>query len=777
MKWIRSAISNFLLQSLVVAITLIGTMAAAMAAAKSDAEIPSFSQIVLPFAKETEFQHDWSNTENSLHLHFPHTTVAELEPIYNYDENLVRRVVIKDLGSRGTDVTVVLKNKNVRGNVYSFKEPHRIVIELYDNHYRETKDPITGLPSSAADIADASESPKIASSTATAKETVKRRLIQTLPDDVSSPNELKNMLSKINPGTGKAWTSFPPYIYRVQLASINASKTENKDLSALQNKALSTSDAMADYAEKLFDFGHEARALAAYQLLLQRDPGVLEHSPAHLWKFAEAHLGQGNLTLAEGYYQTLLDKHPEDPLAGFARLRKLDVQAFRAISSESKEKLAQINEKAQSITTRNNPDLMAMLSIRNAWWTDESIDQTSRLALPTCDEETDAMLNKLVSRVENPKTAYLASALITKRITNKKTDWQKNYAEWLGKFFNRYKGSPDATAQEQLSADAKERLTNEFAARFNQNQFTDVVALYEQLPKEMKSIAKSPTVSWQIAESYRTLGQADESLPFYSTAAKSLAPMEKFKAHFWITSTASSRATALKGSHGKPARIRALEADAKNSDAIMNTLWSKLSPDEKSVIMTGLSSPLQEIIASDAKLKTPARIILEQYKTLLSVNPPKMNATPGTGKTEWVGNFSPSGATVKLLDDLGRKFADLGMPKERREAMQLMKFLKPSQFEQDKEAAKIWASELTKLAEDHRKADEFLEAGELYTLIGDAAPLAEGRAESLYKGGLLLFRAGKKQEAMQALEKAKNDTSNLFYSKLATERLNQMDAH
>jgi hypothetical protein len=193
--------------------------------------------------------------------------------------------------------------------------------------------------------------------------------------------------------------------------------------------------------------------------------------------------------------------------------------------------------------------------------------------------------------------------------------------------------------------------------------------------------------------------------------------------------------------------------------------------------MTGLSSPIQEIIASDAKLKTPARIILEQYKNLLSVNPPKMNATAGTGKTEWVGNFSPSGATVKLLDDLGRKFADLGMPKERREAIQLMKFLKPSQFEQDKEASKILASQLTKLAEDHRKADEFLEAGQLYTLIGDAAPLAEGRAESLYKGGLLLFRAGKKQEAMQALEKAKNDTSNLFYSKLATERLNQIDAH
>ncbi|MEI6832569.1 MAG: hypothetical protein WCL28_01140 [bacterium] len=114
------------------------------------------------------------------------------------------------------------------------------------------------------------------------------------------------------------------------------------------------------------------------------------------------------------------------------------------------------------------------------------------------------------------------------------------------------------------------------------------------------------------------------------------------------------------------------------------------------------------------------------------------------------------------------------MPKERREAMQLMRFIKPTQLEQDKIAAKLWAAEMTKLAEDHRKADEFLEAGQIYTQIGDVTALDDARAESLYKGGLLLFRAGKKDDAIKALEKAKGDPNNLFYSKLATERLNQM---
>ena len=81
---------------------------------------------------------------------------------------------------------------------------------------------------------------------------------------------------------------------------------------------------------------------------------------------------------------------------------------------------------------------------------------------------------------------------------------------------------------------------------------------------------------------------------------------------------------------------------------------------------------------------------------------------------------------------------------------------------------------MTKLAEDHRKADEFLEAGKIYTQIGEVTSLENSRAESLYKGGLLLFRAGRKEDAIKALEKAKGDPNNLFYSNLATERLNQI---
>lgn len=78
---------------------------------------------------------------------------------------------------------------------------------------------------------------------------------------------------------------------------------------------------MADYAGKLFDLGHENRALVAYQQVLHKEPAVFDHDALHLWKFAEIHLGQGNLTLARGYFQAITEKHPASPLAQFAKLR------------------------------------------------------------------------------------------------------------------------------------------------------------------------------------------------------------------------------------------------------------------------------------------------------------------------------------------------------------------------------------------------------------------------------------------------------------------------
>ena len=117
----------------------------------------------------------------------------------------------------------------------------------------------------------------------------------------------------------------------------------------------------------------------------------------------------------------------------------------------------------------------------------------------------------------------------------------------------------------------------------------------------------------------------------------------------------------------------------------------------------------------------------------------------------------------------------MGMSKEKRKSLALLKHMKPSQFADDKAAKTLWANELIRLAEEHRKASEYLEAGRLFSLVGSEAQNFEGRAEALYKGGLLLYRAGRREEAIESFRKSSEDGNNLFYANLAKERLSQLD--
>ncbi len=740
----------------------------------------NFSQMVLKLPEGTKFQYEWSKNDSSLYMNFPGVDPSALDAFNDYDESLIRRVLIKDLGDKGTNVRIVFRDADVEGLVSTFEQPNRIVIDLFDKSFREQKDAVTGIPVSSAGGAQSSDDSLVHLATDKPATAIvpnptqnKRRLIQQMAPLASSPNELGAMISKLDPGLGKAWASFPPYVYRTQIAPVE-SRAANNEMSQLQANALTTSGAMADYASKLYDLGHETRALAAYQQVLQREPDVFEKNALHLWKLAESHLSAGNLTLAEGYYQTLIEKHPNHLMARFAQVRKLDVRAIRAIANNEEQKLSHLAEQVIAIPTRESAELLAMIAMRNAWWSDKDVDQKSRSALANCSEETELTLNKILPKIDNPKTAYLASALIAKRLSSAQTNWQKGYAEWLGKFFARYRHEKDPMTLE-LSEATRKKIQEQFRQLFEGNRNAEVAALYEQLPSEMKSIAKNPNVSWQVAESYRALGQKEAALEFYQkTIATADSKATKFKAEFWIASISARQASDLRARRSNPTKVAALASRAKKSDQQMGKTWETLSSDERNALLTALGGEFRNVTASDLALRTPAKLVLEQYKLALADNPPKLDATPGTDSSDWVGNFSPSSATVRLLDDLGRKFAELGMPNERRDAMKLMRFIKPNQLEQDQLAAKLWAAEMTKLAEDHRKADEFLEAGKIYTQIGEVTSLENSRAESLYKGGLLLFRAGRKEDAIKALEKAKGDPNNLFYSNLATERLNQI---
>jgi len=537
MKWISKIVGSITLTNAVALALCSGTTSLAATSNQSS----NFAQIVLGFPAEKKFSYEWSKKDNSLHMSFPGTSAEELDALNNYDETLIRRILLKDLGNRGTEVRIVFRDSNVEGLVSTFTEPYRIVVDLFDKNYREPKDPVTGLPLNVADSYSGSEDEQTGGVTSSPNHSkisdnrppLKKQLIQPMAPVASSPNELQSIISKIDGGMGKAWASFPPYIYRMQLAPAENKNSKSDELKHLQTSALTTSEAMADYASKLFDLGHEGRALAAYQQVLQREPEIFENNVMHLWKLAEAHLGMGNLTLAQGYYQTLIDRNPEHLMAQFAKLRKIDVQAVRAIDGGDNTKLAKLADQTNALATRDNAELQAMIALRSSWWSDSSIDQKSRSAVASCTEDTELKLTKLMPKIENPKTAYLSSAIIAKRLTNSQTNWQNQYAAWLGNFFNRYRGAQNPITTE-LSEATRKRITDQFKNLFEANKSTEVVALFEQLPKEMKSISKDPQVSWQIAESYRSLGQSQESLPFYEKAAQSELATDKFRSQFWI---------------------------------------------------------------------------------------------------------------------------------------------------------------------------------------------------------------------------------------------------
>ena len=92
----------------------------------------NMSQIVLPLNQERNFTWAYHEADNYVSIEFQKTTPKELEPFERYDERLIKRVIIKDMGAYGSEVKLYLKNRNVRASINKFKEPYRIVVDMFD---------------------------------------------------------------------------------------------------------------------------------------------------------------------------------------------------------------------------------------------------------------------------------------------------------------------------------------------------------------------------------------------------------------------------------------------------------------------------------------------------------------------------------------------------------------------------------------------------------------------------------------------------------------------
>ena len=108
-----------------------------LAAPTTHAEDAVFSETILPFKQVKYFDQSFDAKTSTLNITIYKTNSSEIESLYNYDPNVINRVIIKDDSNGDVKITIVLKAKKLRAIVYSFKEPFRIVIDIF-NKAQET---------------------------------------------------------------------------------------------------------------------------------------------------------------------------------------------------------------------------------------------------------------------------------------------------------------------------------------------------------------------------------------------------------------------------------------------------------------------------------------------------------------------------------------------------------------------------------------------------------------------------------------------------------------
>lgn len=746
-----------------------------------------FSQLTLGFNNPKAFRYYSIKSENAVVLEIQGVSPVEINGLDNYDEDHLRRVQVKDLGGQGSEVKLILKNRQIRATVSSFDEPFRIVVDLYNQDFREPRDQVTGMPlalgdrptsvTSPSDLEDSQpEAHNRAPAAPAAPSEGKRMLMQPTPTQFHQPEDLVAAMNAAPAGVGTYWREYPFYIYRLQTAVFESTKGNPDFVKQNAARALTSAESMADYAGQLFNFGHEQRALLAYQQVLHKDPSVFDNNALHLWRFAESHLGQGNLTLADGYFQSLTEKHRGNPLVPFAQMRRLDIQAIRGIQQNGPGDLSALVNGINSISPKNGQELQAHLAVRTAYWRAHDAPTTqalkdNRSTLIDLDDQSRINLQNSINGVESDRTAFVGSSLLLNQMLQPGTQWTSATGTFAAGYFKRFSGPATEPFRTQLSDKLKVHLTGHFEQLLGNANFARIVSDYEALPISLQSIQKTPTVAWAVAEAYRQTNQHLKAVTHYETAAQGMTTdADRFKANFWLASSASKVLQANRAQRGSSSPIPT-QAKLRKADGEMERAWKNLDEAKKTEVYAAMRTHLEKSLEDTTLLRTPATIILDRWSQKLTTE--TSLASSSTPEAEPM--VSASSNSVKLLNRLANRFTALGMNKEKQSTIALMQYLKPASFGDDAAARKLWANQLNGLANEYREANRFLEAGKIYALAGSESADWEDRAESLYKGGLLLFRAGRKQEAIDAFRKAAEDVNNQFYANLAKERLSQLE--
>ncbi|MFK7872958.1 MAG: tol-pal system YbgF family protein [Oligoflexales bacterium] len=743
-----------------------------------------YSELVFHLSEPRPLHVSMQEASKTLILEIEGTHSEELKALEHYDETLIRRIIVKESPGSLVTLKIAFRDAQVRATVSEYKNPPRISIELFDDQYQKQTDPITGLPlppmqwrtqiSAKRFHADATVSATSLNSisqqtnratkrsrmqmkTGTSHQDLsqtsngpKRRLLQPAPKKLKQSKELAVAMKKSSKGRGPAWSTYPKYIFPMQVSALHGKKPSEDWEKKAQMSAVKDYSAMADYALQLFSFGHENRAFVAYQQVLFHDSSIFSKEPLHLWAFAETHFGQGNLTLAQGYYDAISERFPGKIYASMAQLRHLDIQAIQAVRSSNNAKLQTLVADLENLHFgKNDYEMRAQKELRKIWWTSPNQMNSHVDKFPKVAKLSLKNLIKTWKNVESRRSTFLSLSLILHESLKRK--WDSSVSHLAKEWVKRYQHDRDPWVAFLLKKISK-RVQKDLIQMGADEDFIGVIESWENIPNLFVEVKKNPLVAWSVAESYRKLGQDDAAQKFYEISKKSKNVNLKFKSYFWL---AEAAARSQNGS---------LE---KKSDQSLKRIWSSMTEEQKHHVRLSYQNYFVDSMMNTDILTIPSKIILETWEDALHS---KVNQSD----SKWREQYSPTLEKMRMLVQLRMKFQKLGLDSERRRTILLFKKFKPADLSEDQQIKDVWAEELISLAEEYRHADQLLKAGRLYAFTARESVDWGGRAEALYKGGLLLYKSGRREEAMKALTEASQDGDSLFYSNLAKERLRQL---
>lgn len=691
----------------------------------------SYSQLVLPFEEKKEYSYELDESGQNLILKIKDTSSTQVESLYSYDDQFIRRLLVKETIAGELIVEINLKNEKSKITIYDFDEPFRIVIDLFHQQAQYTKE--TQIKP-------------------VAQKAVSRKLMQPLPTLEPRLEKIEKNIEDIAKGIGEAWSSYPKYIFRLPIPK------QTREISN-KNKFI----AMADYASELYDYGHEIRALYAYQQLLQQQPQIFTAFPEHLFRMAEAHLGQANLVLAKGYYTTIIEQNPSHILAQYAQMRLLDIALIEA-RSDNKLPTPTPTELA-AIRSGSDNELSAHLQIRQSFWNKENIEKhlSSSEYLPSLSVEQRIELENLRPRVKYIRTAFLVDTLLFEDKIKNPDLWNGMAIEQASNYFQRYGGKASEPFRSRFIQETNNIIREQIKKRVNDDNYQSAIELYNSLPNSLKSIADDQQISWLMAKAHQATRQYKQASKFFEDVSRQADDLElQFKASYWQLENllAANRNQQTKNLNTSVS----LSNELKTIDRKLLTKWSQLDDSQKTTISTEISDSIENNLSEEQLTKIHPTIQLWSWSRQLS--------TKQVGEEMLSQTSTPR--NVRLISKLAKRFSFLGMSAEQRQAKALLRNIQPNKLESDPEATRLWTKELIELAEIFRQNNDYLEAGRTYAQTGADGLDWDGRAEALYKGGLLLYRSGRRNEAVDALTKAANDTNNRLYADLAKQRLEQL---